>query len=105
MEQASSASTADTRAPTIHTALDSVARVTPPFEQAIRKLNLIGRRKAMAALFGERVTRQAVINWRKSRRTAPSWAIEALTAAVARERESFANLESLLRAELEKRKG
>lgn len=43
-------------------------RILPPPIQGY------GRRQAMLELFEGRVTRQAIINWRKGRRAIPDWA-------------------------------
>lgn len=102
MSQAETTPTQSPRAPTFHTAHGSRQPVTPPIDLALKRLGLIGRRRDMAALFGERVTRQAVINWRKGRRQTPAWAIAAVRTALRSQAESFLHLDALL-AELEKR--
>ena len=96
------ASTERAHAQTIQTRHGARNPVTPPIDLALKRLGLIGRRRAMSALFGERVTRQAVINWRRGRRQTPAWAIAAVRTALRSEAESFLHLDALL-AELEKR--
>lgn len=90
------------RAQSFHQAPFTVPRVTPPFAAAIERLKLIGRRRAMSAVFGGRVTRQAIIHWRKGRRAVPRWALQMVHRELKREAESFLHHAAMIAAEIER---
>ncbi len=104
MEQAPSAAAEHARGQIIHTAPDTQNMVTPPIEQALSVLGLHGRRRELMALLQHRITRGAIIHWRKGRRPAPVWAIKTLRSALGAKRAAIEHVDSLLAAELEKRK-
>ncbi len=58
--------------------------VTPAFEQAFQLAfpppPELSQRKASLQLLGDKVTRVAIVHWRKGRRKPPAWAIDRVTA-------------------------
>ncbi len=103
VEQASGAAIESARAPTIHTAPNARHAVAPVLERAFGMLGLHGDRKRMMALLGYRITRGAVLHWRKGRRPAPAWALDRVARQLESDIAERAHVASLLRAELEKR--
>ncbi len=91
-------------APTIHTDAPGVTPLTPVFEHAMTALELHGKRRKLMTLLGWRVTRGAVIHWRKGRHAAPAWALETIRTALDARRQIIDHATALVQAELEKRK-
>lgn len=103
-EQSESGTIQDDRAQSFHQAPRLVVLVTPPIELALGELGLHGKRRAMLDLFDRRITRGAVIHWRKGRRTTPAWAIKLAREAIAAKRRALDHVDSLLLAQLERRR-
>lgn len=91
------------RALTIHNAPGARHNVAPPIERAFGLLGLHGKRRELMALFGKRITRGAVLHWRKGRRSAPAWALDTVARELDSQIAERAHVASELRAELEKR--
>lgn len=102
LDNAASGAIAREHSPSFHHGAKANTALTP-FETAMFVLGLHGKRRQLMTMLGHRITRGAVIHWRKGRHSPPAWAIETMLAALDSKRAELDHAAALLAAQLEKR--